>query len=269
MNRVLVLIAIMLAALIGAIACGALFPPSPVPAPASNPPMPKRPQLPALSAGAAGPTPTSRNPPTPKPKTDFPLASNNTWVFQATRYVGYPSPDVIMATLVITETVVDVQSVSSYFVAKIHQDRSAEMPLVVPASRQGELRAAESDDYWLVLMGNRLYSQDRLDLSKLEAALVKFVFPLAVGDRWALTENQTKMLPPGKTPGMTREVMKRGTVDVPAGRFAGCYFLREEWSTAIFEDWFCPHVGIVDSKSDHRGAPEGWHRALIGYRVER
>lgn len=117
---------------------------------------------------------------------------------------------------------------------------------------------------------NRLYRQDnRLDLSKLEKALVKFVFPLKIGDQWPLTENRTKMPPVGAKPGMTPEVVKTRSVDVLAGHFDGCYFLQEEWVDARFEDWFCPNVGIVDSKADHRGALEGWHEVLVRHDLNR
>lgn len=220
------------------------------------------------------PDPTTTAPPTSaplsNPEIDYPLALGNTWVFQSTRYQGYPISEPVTAMLVITETVVDVENASPYFIAKIHQDRSAEAPFIVPDGRQSELRPAESGDYWLVLEENRLlYRQEnKHDLSKLEEALVKFVFPLKVGDRWPLTENQTKMLPSGVKPGMTRQVVKRGTVVVPAGRFADCALLREEWVDAAFEDWFCPNVGIVESKSDHRGVPESWHRVLIHYELK-
>lgn len=216
----------------------------------------------ATLGSAASPTP----PRAANPEIDYPLAFGNTWVFQSTRYQGYPPSQEMTATLVMTETVVDVQNAFPYFVAKIHQDRSAEVPVVVSDSRQSELRPAESGDYWLVLKGNRLYRQENaLNLSKLEQALVKFVFPLKVGDWWPLTENQGRMLPSGVKPGMTRQVVRQGAVVVPAGRFTECFLLREEWIDAAFEDWFCPNVGIVESKGQHLGAPESWHQVLTRY----
>src|SRR3989304_2822914 len=97
-----------------------------------------------FSACAEGPlrngVPVPTPPPAANPEIDYPLALGNTWVFQATRYQGYPPSQEMTATLVMTETVVDVQNASPYLIAKIHPDRSAEVPVVVSDSRQSELR---------------------------------------------------------------------------------------------------------------------------------
>jgi len=132
------------------------------------------PTLAAATLATPTPEPTATAsptvPPLPSAEIDFPLALNNTWVFQLTRYEGVPITEIITTTLVVTETVVEVKNISSYLIAKIHREESAEVPVgEVPPSWQGvPLRPATSSDYWLVVNGNRMYRQERdLDLSSL------------------------------------------------------------------------------------------------------
>jgi hypothetical protein len=201
------------------------------------------------------------------------LALNNTWVFQITRYEGVPITEIITTTRVVTETVVGVESISSYFVAKIHRDESAEMPGGdVPPSWQGvPLRPATSSDYWLVVSGNRMYRQERgLDLANLSStALLEFVFPLKLGEKWYQSDEKAKLNPTYADDWMLRKVTKVETVVVPAGYFNNCFFLEEAWAGTAFETWFCPNVGIVDRKVDHHGTPSGFHQVLIRYQLKK
>lgn len=208
-------------------------------------------------------------PPPPSAESDFPLALNNTWVFQLTRYEGVPITEIITTTLVVTETVVEVKNISSYLVAKIHREESAEVPVGEVPSWQGvPLRPATSSDYWLVVSGNRMYRQERdLDLSSLSTALLEFVFPVKLGEKWYRSDEKAKLYPTYADDWMLRKVTKVGTVVVPAGEFNDCFFLEEEWAGATFETWFCPDVGIVDEKGNHHGTPEGFRQVLIRYQL--
>ncbi|MBI4674067.1 MAG: hypothetical protein HY741_20680 [Chloroflexi bacterium] len=191
-------------------------------------------------------------------KTEFPLTLNNIWLYQATRYEGFNSRDIMTTTQLITETVIDVKTTSSYVAAKIHQETSADLPMFVPKELEKMLRAATSSDYWLVLSGNRLYYQeDKLDLSTLDEALLKFVFPLEVGATWYQVDT-----------GLSRQVTKVGSVSVPAGQFENCFLLQEKWPGVSYQEWFCPKVGIVEQKGDHLGTPGGLHKVLIRYQLE-
>lgn len=223
--------------------------PTPIPAAA-------RQATPTLEPTATA-SPTA--PPLPSAQVEFPLALNNTWVFHVTRYEGVPITEILATTLVITETVFEVKNTSSFFIATIHREESAEIGMVVPPSWQGvPLRPATSSDYWLVVSGNRIYRQEnKLDLSKLGEALLKFVFPLQVGAKWYQADNA-----------LPRLVTKVDTVIVPAGQFKNCFFLQEEWVDATFEEWFCPKVGIVDKKGDHHGTPVGYRQVLINYQLK-
>lgn len=211
-------------------------------------------------------------PPSPSAEIDFPLALNNTWVFQLTRYEGVPITEIITTTRVVTETVIEVKNISSYLVAKIHREESAEVPVGdVPPSWQGvPLRPATSSDYWLVVSGNRMYRQEReLDLSSLSTALLEFVFPIKLGEKWYRSDEKARLNPTCADDWMLRKVTKVGIVVVPAGEFNDCFFLEEEWAGTTFETWFCPNVGIVDEKSDHHGTPGGFRQALIRYQLNK
>jgi len=217
---------------------------------------------------AASPT----APPSPGPEIDFPLALDNTWVFQFTRYEGVPITEIITTTRVVTETVVEVKNISSYLVAKIHREESAEIPVGdVPPSWQGvPLRPATSSEYWLVVSGNRMYRQERnLDLSSLNTALLEFVFPLELGEKWYQSDEVAKLNPTYAEGWMLRKVTKVGTVVVPAGHFNNCFFLEEAWAGTTFETWFCPNVGVVDQKADHHGTPGGFRQVLIRYQLNK
>lgn len=208
-------------------------------------------------------------PPTAIPKIDFPLALNDNWVFQSTRYQGYPIPEIMTATLIITETVVYVENISPYFVAEIHQDQGAETPVSIPKGMESILRPATSGEYWLIVNGSRLYRQEnKLDLSKLNEALIELVFPLRPGAMWYQTDEKAQLNPTFADNWMLRKVTKVDTVVVPAGRFNDCFLLEEEWAGTTFATWFCPNVGIVDRKVDHQGTPEGYHQVLVKHQLK-
>ncbi len=209
------------------------------------------------------------------PEITFPLALGNTWVFQFTRYERYegiPIPETLTTTWAVTETVVEVKNVSSYFVAKIHREEGAEVPVgEVPPSWKGvPPRPPTSSDYWLVVSGNRMYRQEgKLDLPNLSTALLEFVFPVRLGEKWYRSDEKARLNPTYADDWMLRKVTKVGTVVVPAGEFNDCFFPEEEWAGTTFETWFCPKVGIVDEKGYHHGTPYGFRKVLIHYQLNK
>ncbi len=254
--------------------------PEPTFAPAALATSTPEPTATALPAAPQSPTPeptataSPPAPPSPGPEITFPLALNDTWVFQVTWHEGVPIDGIvtmITTTWALTETVVNVKSVSSDFVAQIHQEKSVEMPVAVPESMRGiPLRPAASSDEWLVVSGNRLYRQEKkLDLPHLSTALLEFVFPLEPGEKWYLSDEKAKLYPTYADEWMLRKVTKVGAVVVPAGHFDNCFFLEDAWAGATFEIWFCPDVGVVDKKVDHHGTPEGYRQVLIRYQLNK
>ena|GEM_PF-1361310 len=236
-----------------------------------------RPTLAAATLAMPTPEPTATAspaaaPPSPGPEIAFPLALDNTWVFQFTRHEGVPITEIITTTLVVTETVVELKDISSYLVAKIHREESAEIPVGdVPPSWQGVPSGpATSSEYWLVVSGNRMYHQERnLDLSGLSTALLEFVFPVKLGEKWYQSDEKAKLNPTYADGWMLRKVTKVGTVVVPAGEFNNCFFLEEVWAGTTFETWFCPNMGVVDRKGDHHGTPGGFRQVLIRYQLNK
>lgn len=189
---------------------------------------------------------------------DFPLALGSTWTYQETRYEGVPITEILTATHVTTETIVDIKSIASYQIVEVHRDESAEMPIFAPPSRRDEpLRPAASSNYWWLVRGNDVFLQEGApNLAKADEALLKYVFPLKAGAKWFQVGSA-----------LPREVIRLDSVVTPAGRFQNCFSLREEWAGATFLEWFCPKVGIVESSGDHHGTPFGGRKVLTSYHL--
>jgi hypothetical protein len=182
-----------------------------------------------------------------------------------------PTTDIITTTIVATETIAEMKSVSGVLTARVHREESAEQPVdKVPVSWQGvALRSATSIDYWLIVSGNRVYRQDnRLDSSNLDGALLEFMFPLRIGDEWYISDAKARLVPtPIPDDFLLRQVKQVGDVVVPAGHFNNCFLMQEKWAGTSFATWFCPQVGIVDRRVDHQGTPEGFHEVLVKYQL--
>ena len=108
-----------------------------------------------------------------------------------------------------------------------------------------------------------------LDLSSLSTALLEFVFPVELGEKWYQSDEKAKLNPTYADDWMLRKVTKVGTIVVPAGEFSHCFFLEETWGGTTFETWFCPSVGVVDRKADHHGTPGGFRQVLIRYQLNK
>ena len=72
---------------------------------------------------------------------------------------------------------------------------------------------------------------------------------------------------PGGIDGLFRQVLKAGSVQVPAGQFEGCFLITDDWAADAVANWFCPKIGWVDLKDDHSGTPYGSHQLLIEYHL--
>ncbi len=220
-----------------------------------------------LGAACAAPTPS--RPPTPP--ADYPLKPGNTWTYLVGRYNGFNPSQIATSTYVMTETVTAVTTISNYSVATIRQDPSLEFPIYIPETMKELAHGPPTaEQYWLIADGNRLYRQwISLDIPNLhrEGAL-DFVFPLELGAKWHESNEMAKVDPDFKNKSMLHEVVKTGTVVVPAGKFENCFLLTETIGGSTMEDWFCPGIGYVDRKNEHHGTPFGGRQILIRYHVE-
>ncbi|HZQ07869.1 MAG TPA: hypothetical protein VFD70_14895 [Anaerolineae bacterium] len=233
--------------LFGLIGCASTAPLS-IPVPASSP--------------AAAPTPADLS------QNIFPLALNNMWVYQVTRYDGFNPRDILTATLVMTETVTEIKTDTNFFAAKIRHEESADVPIYVPPNMQNMLQPGSASEYWLIAQGNRIYREEETpDLARMtDRDSLEFVFPLAANEQWVWLPAR---LPTDSNPdGVMRDVLKVGTVQVPAGRFDNCYQIQDGWVTNTVINWFCPGVGWVERKGDHNGTPVGMHAVLVKFMIE-
>ncbi len=205
------------------------------------------------------------------PLADYPLKPGNTWTYLVGQYNGFNPREIATSTYVMTETVAAVTMDSSYYIATIRQDASPEFAIYVPES-MGDLPhgAPTTEQYWLIVDGNRLYQQRReLDLSNpQQKGALDFVFPLGIGAKWYQSDDMAKLDPDFKYNSMLHQVTKADTVVVPAGKFENCYLLTEHIGGSSMEDWFCPGIGYVDRKNDHHGTPFGGRQVLIRYHFE-
>ncbi len=202
---------------------------------------------------------------------DCPLKLGDSWTYLVGAYDGPNPSEIATSTYVYTDTVIAVSTVSSYTVATIHREPSAEFAIYIPPSL-GQLfhGPPTREDYWLLVDGNRIYEQTRtLDVSNSEQkGSLRLILPLQVGAKWHESDEMTKLDPDFQNRSMLYEVVKTDTVIVPAGRFENCYLLTETVGGTTMEDWFCPGIGYVDQKADHHGTPFGDRRVLIAYHFE-
>lgn len=208
----------------------------------------------------------------PSPAVDLPLELNSTWVYQATRYTGFNPSEIMTATHIVTETIVDLQITSTHLAAKVYREGSAEEPVYVPESMQNvSVYPANPSKYRLVFSDNHVYRQEgNLDLHGLyNTGTLEFVFPLQLGEKWYLTNAMAELNPDKRVDSMLRKVVQVGTVTVPAGSFEDCFLLAEVIGGTTYEKWFCPGVGLVDQRSDHHGTPYGSREVLVRYDLGR
>nr|NIR26491.1 hypothetical protein [Gammaproteobacteria bacterium]NIR66819.1 hypothetical protein [candidate division Zixibacteria bacterium] len=207
----------------------------------------------------------------------FPLQLGNTWVYSSTHYQDYgplemrgPDGKVVMkccktitATYIITETVVDLQTSPPYFVAQLYREES----LVSASDEWSQEQSGWLGMYWYIISGTHVYQQrTELDLSAVdENSNLEYIFPLELNQRWYPNPGQRKQFPDYEVVSGLRKVSKVGKVKVPAGGFEQCFQLKEMIGGSTFETWFCPGVGIVDTRSDHSGTPFGFRSVLINY----
>lgn len=202
--------------------------------------------------------------------TNLPLSVNDFWVYQKIRYDGPNLTQLVTTTQIITETVIERKEISSLLVAQIHRQQSAETLVAAMQESDREtaiLNPALEDSYWLIINGNRVYSQDELDLTTILSSTLEYELPFGMGDSWYLYKSMLAAFPDKSNDSMLRRVTHRQKITVPAGEFESCFQLQEMIGGTIFEQYFCPKVGIVEKRFDHHGTPFGSHLVLIEYAV--
>ncbi|MGE5141745.1 MAG: hypothetical protein ACM3JD_19945, partial [Rudaea sp.] len=114
--------------------------------------------------------------------------------------------------------------------------------------------------------GDRIYQSPqrpgKAGASQLALTLA-FDLPLTIGKSWC------PQTPPPANPDCAslgrRTVEEKGVYTAPAGRFEDCFEIAEDFNSGGVTRWFCPGVGIVAQKYDHRGSRFGFEQVLIKY----
>jgi hypothetical protein len=201
---------------------------------------------------------------------ELPLEKGTTWIYSYEAYEQSADPtQIIKATYQLTESVVDVETISTYFVAQVKR----EFQLVnAEAGWPGDF-SSQSNEFWYVVNDHQvLQSNQPLDPPNIEIdqLILDYDFPLSVAKTWCLTIPNPKDLNKttigcefvGK-----REVTSQGPYETSAGKFDDCYVMIDYWNTGNFFRRFCSGVGIVSIKFDHAGTRFGFEQTLITYSI--
>lgn len=199
---------------------------------------------------------------------ELPLEKGTTWVYSYESYEQAADPSqVIKATYQLTESVVDVEVISTYRVAHIKR----EFQLVsADADWAGDF-SNQQKEFWYVVKDQQVfqsYQQPDANTSTEELTLV-YEFPLSVTKSWCLGMPDSRV--PNETVGCEfvgrREVTSQGSHETPAGNFADCYDLIDYFNGGNYFQKFCNDVGIVNMKFDHAGTRFGFEQTLIEYSI--
>jgi hypothetical protein len=226
-----------------------------------------------LALGGCGDTPSEGIHHSIDPLPDLPLRLGNTWVYSSTYYDTYQG-ERITATYFITETVVDAQLITPYFVSQI----ARETTVVTSSINLNDLRPGCDGyylngtggivTYWYIISGTHVYRQSgELDLSRVESSWLEYVFPLSNDARWYPDGEQRKRFldistgPSSGIRGARGPIVRR----VPAGEFESCFDVWTVYLSGGTESWFCVGVGLVGNEYAHQGTPYGHRTMLVKY----
>jgi hypothetical protein len=224
------------------------------------------------------PTPKPTPPISPLP--DFPLNLGNTWVYSYTDYsTNYKDESdistgqIITATSLITETVVETQLHDGYFIAEIAKNKT----LVTLSVDLNELDhwhtlnwdgiKSGAETYWYVITGTHVYrQQEELDITNVESSWLEYVFPLEK-NRWYPDSWQREEFPDIDTGPSSGIRLTSGPIEkhLPAGKFKNCFEVLTIYLGGGTISWFCSGVGYVGEEFDHMGTPFGFRTVLIDY----
>ena len=201
---------------------------------------------------------------------EFPLHQGTTWVYSYEAYDSSPSDptQITKASYHLTETIVEVETISTYLVAHIKREYE-----LIKADNDwiGDL-SSQPNEFWYVVNNNRvLQSNQPLDFDsvQLDELLFDYEFPLSVEKSWCLLPHNPKDSQEivgcnfiGK-----RVVTNQGHYELPAGTFNDCYDMVDYFNGGNIFHTFCNSVGIVSIKFDHAGTRFGFEQILIDYSI--
>jgi hypothetical protein len=203
---------------------------------------------------------------------ELPLEKGTTWDYSYEAYEQSADPDQILkATYKLTESVVDVEAIESYFVAHVKKDYELVNADVDWPGREFTDNQVET---WYLVNENQLFeSRLPVNTNKIQTdyLLLEYDFPLALNKSWCWIQGNRKNPDSKKIANCEsvgrREVTNTGVYETPAGTFEDCYELIDYSNGGDIIQWFCKGVGIVFMKFDHAGTRFGFEQTLLSYSV--
>jgi hypothetical protein len=194
---------------------------------------------------------------------EFPLEKGTTWVYSYEAYEQAADPSqVVKAAYQLTETVVDVKSVSLYLVAHVKRD----LQLVTADPGWTGDFSVQQEEFWYTVIDRQVFRSDQqpydTTINTQELGLV-YDFPLSVEKSWCLLQppdSVTKCEFIGK-----RVASSLSSYETQTESFDDCYNLIDYFNNGNFFQTFCNGVGVVHLKFDHAGTRFGFEQTLISY----
>lgn len=199
---------------------------------------------------------------------EFPLQKGTIWIYSYESYDPSPSDpaQIIKATYQLTETIVEVETISTYLVA--HLKREYEL-IKADKGWSGDL-SGQPDEIWYVVNNSQVFQSNQpLDTGgvQLDELIFDYEFPLSVSKSWCLLPHN-----PQDSQEITgcdfigkREVTRQSHYETSSESFNDCYDLTDYFNGGNVYQKFCDGVGIVYMKFDHAGTRFGFEQTLISY----
>jgi hypothetical protein len=197
----------------------------------------------------------------------LPLAPGATWVYRQDAYSSSTlrAQEIVTATFIFTETIVDLVEEDGWLWARVHPTRTV---LTMPAGYPQPPEEAPAD-FWYIWDGSRLFKTEDASAQagfEPQTASLHYLFPLAIGSAWCPQAGAADAPSVCEYAGM-RRVVDHGSYETPAGQFEDCYQTYEMYLSGSPTTWFCNGIGVVAEHYVHSGSPFGYHKMLMEYRV--
>jgi hypothetical protein len=195
----------------------------------------------------------------------FSLEKGTVWAYLYDAYEPSADPDQTMkATYRLTETVVETETKSPYFVAHVEREYTL---MSADAGWNGDF-SEQQKEFWYVIDADHVLRSnqpvDRVPLN-VDELILDYDFPLSVAKTWCLSASTDTTKPTSCEFVGRREVTSQGPYEGPMGKFDDCYQVTEYWNTGNFFQTFCNGIGVVSMKFDHPGTRFGFEQTLTGY----
>lgn len=201
---------------------------------------------------------------------EFPMATGTTWVYTYIPYEPLESNprQIVTATYVLTETVVETVAAAPYLFVRVRQDAT-----LVSATPLKD-RTAPTGDFWYVISGTLVFEEFRApDVTAFDpvASRLDYDFPLTDGKQWCPWQIDPKN--PDKPEVLyceangLRTAVAIGAYETPAGSFTDCYQISEAFLSGGVIRQFCNGIGVVAARYDHGGTRFGFEQTLVSYTV--